>query len=167
MIRRGLAGIALGALAFGVTAIDAGATTPSKASRPAACTAKGRLVTVGGQRATAYCGTAKATARVGGTSMTFRNGTCVWGASSFQIHLGTIHLLAGSSVQREPAFTIYASGYPVAKALVEIYWRGRAYVTSTLHATARPSANRSGGTFAGRIGKTGTGPAISGTVTCA
>jgi len=98
--------------------------------------------------------------------MTFRNGTCVWTSNSFKLQLGTIFLFRSKPLQSQPGFSIYANGYPVARALIEIYWRGKYYFTSTVHTTARPSANRSGGTFEGKVGKSGTGPSVTGTVSC-
>jgi hypothetical protein len=158
-------GIALCALVLGGAAID-GHATPGHELATAACSPKGKDVTIGGKGATVYCGPAKATVRVGSQTMTFRNGTCVWTSNSFKLQLGTIFLFRSKPLQSQPGFSIYANGYPVARALVEIYWRGKYYFTSTVHTTARPSANRSGGTFKGKVGKSGTGPSVTGAVSC-
>jgi hypothetical protein len=158
-------GVVLTALAVGSVAIDAQAT-PSHQLATAVCSAKGKAVTIAGKAATVYCGPAKATVRVGSQTMTFRNGTCVWTSNSFKLQLGTIFLFRGKPLQKQAGFSIYAAGYPVARALIEVYWQGKYSFTSTLHATARPSANRAGGTFTGRLGKTGTGASVSGAVSC-
>ena len=128
--------------------------------------ARGKAVTIGGRAATVYCGAAKATVRVGSQTMTFRNGTCAWTSNSFKLQLGTIFLSRSKPLQTQDGFSLYAAGYPVARALVEVYWHGHYTFTSTLHESARPSANRAGGTFTGKAGKSGTGPTVSGTVTC-
>jgi hypothetical protein len=97
--------------------------------------------------------------------MTFRNGTCSWTSNSFKLRLGTL-FLSRKPLPKQAGFAIYATGVPVAKALIEVYKGGQYWFTSPVHATARPSAGRSGGTFKGRLGKTGTGAAISGTIRC-
>jgi hypothetical protein len=158
---------ALVVLALGGGTIAAHAGAPSKKHVPSACSPKGKDVTLGGKAATVYCGPAKATVRVGSQTMTFRNGTCTWTSNSFRLQLGTIVLSRSKPLQQQAGFSIYATGIPVARALVEVYWQGHYTFTSTLHETARPSANRAGGTFTGKAGKAGTGPSVSGTVTCA
>jgi hypothetical protein len=156
---------ALVALALASGTIAAQAGVPSKKQAPA-CSPKGRDATIGGKAATVYCGPAKATVRVGSQTMTFRNGTCTWTSNSFRLQLGTIFLSRSKPLQQQAGFSIYATGIPVARALVEVYWQGHYTFTSTLHETARPSANRAGGTFTGKAGKAGTGVSVSGTVTC-
>jgi hypothetical protein len=163
---RRLIATGLGAFVLGGGTIAAQAGVPSTKHAPAACSAKGKDVVIGGKAATVYCGTAKATVRVGSQTMTFRNGTCAWTSNSFKLQLGTIFLSRSKPLQKQAGFSIYATGYPVARALVEVYWHGHYTFTSTLHETARPSANRAGGTFTGKAGKAGTGPSVSGTVTC-
>jgi hypothetical protein len=157
---------ALVALVLGSGAIAAQAGVPAKKLLPSSCSPKGKDVTIGGNPATVYCGAAKATVRVGSQTMTFRNGTCSWTSNSFKLQLGTIFLSRSKPLQKQDGFSIYATGYPVARALVEVYWHGHYTFTSTLHETARPSANRAGGTFTGKAGKAGTGPSVSGTITC-
>jgi hypothetical protein len=158
--------LALGALATGGGTIAAQAGVPSAKQAPAACSANGKDVTIAGDAATVFCGPAKATVRVGSQTMTFRNGTCVWTSNSFKLRLGTIFLSRSKPLQKQAGFSIYATGIPVARALVQVYWRGQYTATSPLHETARPSASRAGGTFTGKAGKAGTGPSVSGTVTC-
>lgn len=158
-------GTTLIALALGGAAIDAEAT-PANAVATTVCSPQGKEITVKGKAATVYCGRAKVTVQVGSQTMTFRNGTCVWTDNSFKLQLGTIFLFRSKPLQQQPGFSIYATGYPLARALVGIYWRGTYYTATTLHGTARPSANQAGGTFTGRVGKAGTGPKLRGTVTC-
>jgi hypothetical protein len=145
-------------LAFAASAVGAQAAT---------CTVAGKGTTIGGKAAQVYCGPAKATVRIGGKTMTIRGGTCGWSTNSFRLQTGTIFLFRGKPLQQQPGFSIFATGIPVARALIEVYWQGTYYWTSTLHATARPNASLTGGTFQGKLGKTGTGPAISGTISCA
>jgi hypothetical protein len=144
-------------------AVGAGAVSGSRA---AACSPDGKAVVIGGKSATVYCGPAKATVRVGGQTMTFRGGTCVWTTNSFKLQLGTIFLFRTKPLQSQPGFSIYATGVPVAKALIQVYSQGTYSEASPVYATARPTGAQAGGSFQGKTGKKGTGPAISGTITC-
>jgi hypothetical protein len=154
-------GLALVVLALGGLALDAYAS-PARHVEATACSPDGKDVTIGGNAATVYCGPAKATVVIGSRKMTFRNGTCVWGKNSFTLRMGTIFLSRGKPLQQQPGFSIYAG----ARALVEVYWRGKYSSASPVYTTAKANATRTGGTFKGRIGKGGTGPAISGTIRC-
>ena len=157
--------VGLVVLLGGGSAVAAHAATKDRLASDAS-KARGKGVVIGGKAAQVYCGPAKAIVHVGGQTMTFRNGTCSWTSNSFKLQLGTIFLFRSKPLQSQPGFSIYATGVPVARALIEVYWNGTYYYTSTLHATARPSAGRAGGSFQGKTGRDGTGPSISGTVTC-
>lgn len=159
-------GTAMAALLFAGAAIAAQPTW-ARGHATAACSANGKDVTIGGKAATVFCGPARVTVHVGSRTMTFRNGTCVWTSNSFKVRLGTIFLFRSTPLQPQAGFSLYAAGYPVARALIEVYSGGTYTFASTLHTTARPSPNRAGGTFTGKTGKSGTGPKISGTVSCA
>ncbi|MBA2545709.1 MAG: hypothetical protein H0V15_02430 [Solirubrobacterales bacterium] len=63
----------------------------------------------------------------------------------------------------QPGFAIRAAGYPVARALVEIYWQGKRASIATTRTTVRPNSNRTGGTFEG---STPAGARVTGTVRC-
>lgn len=141
-------------------------TASAAGAHAATCTVEGKGVTIGGKAAQVYCGPAKASITIGGKTVTIRGGTCGWTTNSFSLQTGTIFLFRGKPLQQQPGFSIFATGIPVARALIEVYWQGTYSFTSTLHATARPNASLSGGTFQGKLGKSGTGPAISGTITC-
>jgi hypothetical protein len=148
-----------------LVALAAGAGAVSD-SRAAACSPDGKDVVIGGKSATVYCGPAKATVHVGGQMMTFRGGMCVWTANSFKLQLGTIFLFRAKPLQSQPGFSIYATGVPVAKALIQVYSQGTYSEASPVYATARPTGAQAGGSFQGKTGKKGTGPAISGTIAC-
>ena len=137
---------------------------PSQTLGAAPCTPAGKPVLIRKQSATVYCGPARATVRLNGRTMTFNGGTCVWTSNSFKVQLGTIFLFRNFA--RERGFEIRASGYPVARALIQVYWDGAYYEAGTLHATARPNVSNTGGTFTGKTGRNGTGPSISGTISC-
>jgi hypothetical protein len=154
-------GLVLVLIALGGATLNAYAS-PAHHSTLASCSPNGKAVTIGGKAATVYCGPARATVRIGAQTMTFRNGTCVWTKNLFKLRMGTIFLFRGKPLQQQPGFSIYAD----ARALIEVFWGGRYYYTSTLHATAHANSTRTGGTFKGRTGKGGTGPAISGTIRC-
>lgn len=160
-MRKGFLVSALAALVF--AAATGAATNPLQAT---ACSSTGKDVTIGGKAATVYCGPAKATVHVGGRTMTFRNGSCSWTSNSFKLQLGTIFLFRSRPLQQQAGFAIYATGVPVARALVDIYWKGTYYYATTLHATALPNGNQTGGTFQGKLGSKGTGPSVSGTISC-
>jgi hypothetical protein len=154
-------GLALVALIAAAAALDAYAA-PTHQVATKACSPNGKAVTIGGKAATVYCGAAKATVVIGFQKMTFRNGTCVWG-KLFKLRMGTIFLFRGKPLQQQqPGFSIYADS----KAHVEFYWGGRYYYASPLYTTAQANSTRTGGTFKGRIGKGGTGLAITGTIRC-
>ena len=129
------------ALAAAGTAGAASSQTPAAAP----CTPAGKPVFIRKQAATVYCGPARATVRLGGRTMTFNGGTCVWTPSTFKVQLGTIFLFRNFA--RERGFEIRAAGYPVARALIQVYWDGTYYEAGTLHATARPNGSNTGGTF--------------------
>jgi hypothetical protein len=131
----------------------------------AACSPLGKSTIVHGAPATIYCGPATATVRFGGKTARFRNGTCTWRSSSFRLRMGTIYL-SRPSVPPRTGLSIYAAGVPTARALVEFTWAGRSYVGTTVHMTAKPDANRTGGTFRGRLGRSGSGPLATGTIRC-
>ena len=149
-------------MAFAVASTAGAGSSQTLAAAP--CTPAGKAVLIRKQSATVYCGPARATVRLGGRTMTFKSGTCVWTSSSFKVQLGTIFLFRNFA--RERGFEIRASGYPVARALIQVYWDGAYYEAGTLHATARPNASNTGGTFTGKTGRNGTGPSISGTISC-
>jgi len=155
--------VALAVLALSAVTADAAA---SQRFAAASCNPGGKQVLIRNQSATVYCGPARATVRVGGRTMTFNNGTCAWTSNSFKVQLGTIFLFRGKPLQRERGFELRATGYPVARALIQVYADGTYYEAGTLHATARPNASNTGGTFTGKTGRNGTGPSISGTISC-
>ena len=161
--RATLAGVGIAVPAVLAVTVIAGAAPPETLAA-APCTAAGKSVLIRTHSATVYCGPARATVRLGGRTMTFNSGTCVWTPSLFKVQLGTIFLFRNFA--RERGFEIRASGYPVARALIQVYWDGAYYEAGTLHATARPNGSSTGGTFSGKTGRNGTGPSISGTISC-
>jgi hypothetical protein len=153
---------ALSLLAVGVIVSSAGAV-PEGSRAAAACKPGGKAVQISGRTAYVFCGPASATVKLGGRTLTFSKGTCVWTSNSFKLELGTIFLFWKKPFPRQPGFAIRANGYPVARALVQIYWQGQLTNLSTTRTTARPSANRAGGTFEGR---TAAGARVTGSVRC-
>lgn len=144
-------------------AVGAGVVSDSRA---AACSPDGKDVVIGGKSATVYCGPAKATVHVGGQTLTFTGATCVWTTNSFKLQLGTIFLFRTKPLQSQPGFSIHATGIPVARALIQVYSQRTYSEASPVYATARPTGALTGDSFQGKTGKKGTGPAISGTITC-
>jgi len=163
-MRRGIAAMAA---ALSLLAVGVGTSTALAASEgaraAAACSPGGKDVRISGRTAYVFCGPAKATVRLGGKSLAFRNGTCVWTSNSFKLELGTIFLFWRKPFPQQPGLAIRANGVPVARALVQVYWQGKLTTLSTTRTTARPDANRAGGTFEGR---TAAGARVTGTVTC-
>ena len=150
---------------FALAATTAGAA-PAQRLATAPCNPAGKQVLIRNQSATVYCGPARATVKVGGRTMTFNSGTCVWTSNSFKVQLGTVFLFRAKPLQRERGFELRATGYPVARALIQVYADGTYHEAGTLYATARPNASQTGGTFTGKTGRRGTGPSISGTISC-
>jgi hypothetical protein len=163
----GAAVVVVAILAVPAFAADGGtvnaAAAPAGGSSATACNPGGKDVVIGGKPASVFCGPASATVKLGGRTLTFRNGTCIWKSSTFTLELGTIFLFWGKPYPLQPGFAIRAAGYPVARALVEIYSQGKRTSLSTVRATARPNASRTGGTFEGR---TAAGARVIGTVKC-
>lgn len=159
--------IAVSAAALSLLA--AGADTTSAVAAPeggltaSACSPAGKDVRISGRTAYVFCGPATATIKLGGRTLTFSKGTCVWTSNSFTLELGTIFFPWTKPFPLRSGFAIRAAGYPVARALVEIYWQGRLTNLSTTRTTARPNATRTGGTFEGR---TAAGARVTGTVKC-
>lgn len=156
--------LGLGLFLLATSAVGASAATDGQRGS-AACTAAGKDFDPGGRLYTVYCGPATATVHVAGKTMTFRNGTCTWAPSSFKLQLGTIYF-SRKPLQTQPGFSIYAAGGATAKALIQVYWQGAYYVASPEYMTARPQAGQAGGSFTGKTGAKGTGPTMTGTVSC-
>jgi hypothetical protein len=164
--------LAVGVVVVAMLAIPAfagGGGTMNAAAAPAAglsataCKPAGKDVSIGGRPATVFCGPATAIVKLGGRTLRFSKGTCVWTSSTFKLELGTIFLFWGKPYPTQPGFAIRAAGYPVARALVQVYSQGKRTSLSTTRATARPYADRTGGTFEGR---TAAGARVTGTVKC-
>jgi len=155
--------IALGLLGAGGGTTTGAAAAPEGGLTATACNPGGKQVLIGGRSASVFCGPATATVKLGGTTLTFSKGTCVWTSNSFKLELGTIFLFWRKPFPQQPGLAIRANGVPVARALVQVYWQGKLTTLSTTRTTARPDANRAGGTFEGR---TAAGARVTGTVTC-
>lgn len=169
MTRFAVLSVALGFVALlAVPALAGGDGTTTAAAAPAAglattaCKPAGRGVWIGKRFATVHCGPATATVKLGGRTLTFSKGTCVWTTNSFTLQLGTIFLWL-KPYPVNPALSIWTSGGPVARALVHIYWQGTRTILTTTRTTARANATRTGGTFDGR---TAAGARVTGTVKC-
>lgn len=136
---------------------------PARGLVETACSSGGKQVLISGKPAQVFCGPASATVKVGGRTLAFRKGTCVWTSNSFKLELGTLFLAWSKPFPTQPGFAIRANGVPVARALVEIYWQGTRTTLSTTRTTARPNSTSTGGTFEGR---TAAGARVTGTVRC-
>ena len=164
-MRRGITVIAaaLSVVAAGVGTTSAVASSEN-ALRATACNPAGSdVVSRSGSLTTTFCGPATATVRLGGKTLAFTKGTCVWTDSSLTLELGKILFPWSKPFSAQPGFVIHAAGYPVARAVVTIYWQGKRTELTSTRTTARPSGNRTGGTFDGR---TAAGARITGTERC-
>jgi len=158
-------------IAAALSLLAAGGGTTSAVAAPeggltaTACNPAGKNVLISGRSAYVFCGPATATVKLGGRTLKFSKGTCVWTSNSFNLELGTIFFpyVLSKPFPLQAGFVIRAAGYPVARALVEIYWQGKRTNLTTTRTTARPNANRTGGTFEGR---TAAGALVTGTVKC-
>jgi len=127
--------IALGLLGAGGGTTTGAAAAPEGGLTATACNPGGKQVLIGGRSASVFCGPATATVKLGDTTLT------------------------SSSVNEllvQPGFAIprRATRGPGAR---RDLWQGGA------RATARPSSNRTGGTFEG---STPAGARVTGTVRC-
>ena len=154
---------ALGLLAACVATTSAVAA-PNGGTMATACNPAGKdVVSKSGSLTTTFCGPATATVKLGGKTLTFSKGTCVWTDSSLTLELGKILFPWSKPFSAKPGFVIHAAGYPVARAVVTVYWQGKRTELTSTRTTARPSGGFSGGTFDGR---TAAGARVTGTVKC-
>lgn len=169
MTRFAVLSVALGFGAMLTVPAFAGGDGPYAPAAPAAglsataCKPAGRGVWIGNRFATVFCGPATATVKLGGRTLTFSKGTCIWTTNSFTLQLGTIFHSWYKPYPVNPALSIWTSSGPVARAVVHIYWQGKRTLLSTTRTTARANATLTGGTFEGR---TAAGGRVTGAVRC-
>jgi len=162
-MRRGITVVAVAASLMAGGSMTSAVAAPAGGLAETACNAAGKQVLISGKPAQVFCVPASATVEVGGRTIRFRKGTCVWTTNSFKLELGTLFLAWSKPFPAQFGFAIRATGVPVARALVEIYWQGTRTILSTTRTTARPNSTSTGGTFEGR---TATGARVTGTVKC-
>lgn len=104
--------IAVGLLGAGGDTTTGAAAAPEGGLTATACNPGGKQVLIGGRSASVFCGPATATVKLGGTTLTFSKGTCVWTSNSFTLELGTIFLFWSKPFPLQPGFAIRAAGYP-------------------------------------------------------
>jgi hypothetical protein len=88
-----------------VTALSAAALLAPATSGAAAAACVPGKTTVGGKSAVRYCGTAKASAKVGAKTFRFVGGTCATSGPYFTINIGT--LVTNSVAGAKPGPTTY------------------------------------------------------------
>lgn len=90
--------LSLGLAALTAT-IAAGSASPSRPTR-AGCTAG--MISYGGTQARVFCGSAKATVKIGGRTLSFKGGSCERTSKYVAINIGTVVL--GTTTKRKPDY---------------------------------------------------------------
>jgi hypothetical protein len=124
---------------------------------------KAAVHTVGGATVRTFCGSAKATARIGGTTFRFSGGSCAVEGGYFTVNIGSITLPPA-----KPKFAYFGMDVKPPKAGAHpnqiVSWQepGKRYSLLPVSVTVKPGLK--GGTFTGKVlGGTGTG---SGSFSC-
>lgn len=143
----------------GATAFAAFAAVAAARDATAACTPG--VKTSGGVTYRTFCGSARATAKVGGKTVTFAGGKCEVAGGTFTVNIGTISLGAA-----KPKYLYFGMDVTPAKAgahtgLVAFSVPGKRY--SLLNAKVTVKAGLRGGSFSGTVLSGGT---ASGTFSC-
>jgi hypothetical protein len=151
-MKRTLIGVAVAALA-------AAALGTSSAQSAAACTAG--VTKVGGSPARTFCGPATAKVKIGGTSVTYKQGACSRSSFGFTINIGTV--VIGSAKKKPEYFgiTVKATAGAHGNSAVAVVHSGKSYaVLGTV--TLKPGLKA--GTFSGKV--FGSPATIAGSFSC-
>jgi hypothetical protein len=138
-MKRTLIGVAVAALA-------AAALGTGSAQSAAACTAG--VTKVGGSPARTFCGPATAKVKIGGTSVSYKQGACSRSSFGFTINIGTV--VIGSSKKKPEYFgiTVDAKAGAHANSAVAVVHGNKSYaVLGTV--TLKPGLKS--GTFSGKV----------------
>ena len=133
-------------IAVAVAAIAAVAFGTSSAQSAASCTAG--VTKVGGAPARAFCGPATATVKIGGSSVTYKNGACSRSSFGFTINIGTV--VIGTAKKKPEYFGITVAATPGAHAnsgVAVVHANKRYAVLGTV--TLKPGLKS--GTFSGKV----------------
>ena len=151
-------------LAFAALVAAAALGGVAASSTTAAC--KPGTRTINGVKVVVFCGPAKATAKFGGTTVTFRNGACVRSVSkTWAINVGTATVAPKAPKFKYFGITIgkLRGDGTYRKASVGFQWKGKSYGVTGAVVTIKGKATR--GTFKGRLDQ-GARRAVSGSFTC-
>ncbi len=161
------------ALALAVAASAGAAATAGAAPGREACTPGTR--NVNGVLSRVFCGPAKATAKVGGKTLAFRNGVCERRAAYWDVNIGIV-TLGQTSKPKPDYFGITVGRFPGAGGGVPAAGKDGVYKTgvvlalvsggkglAVVRATVTLQGGRTRGTFTGR---TLTGALVSGSFRC-
>lgn len=126
----------------------------SAVAAPAATTAcKPGVHTLGKATYRVFCGPASATVKMGGRTHSFRNGTClkVGVTHVFAMSIGTLTISKGKPRYSYLGITVPAANHDGIYKHVAIAWSygGKRY--TLYNVTLRLAANRTRGTFSGRV----------------
>jgi hypothetical protein len=129
-----------------VAALAAAAFATSSAQSAAACTAG--VTKVGGAPARIFCGPAKATVKIGGSTVAYKQGACSRSSFGFTINIGTV--VIGSAKMKPEYFgiTVPAKAGARGNSAVAVVHSNKSYaVLGTV--TLKPGLKS--GTFSGKV----------------
>jgi hypothetical protein len=133
--------VALVASIAAAIAVSVGAGVAGATPTRSACTLSSK--TVKGHKAAIYCGSATASLHIGGTSYSFKSGTCIWEGGTLILDVGT-QVNGAANNAGEPLFALTsATGLASVYAFSGRFHLGMSSVKIAAHA-------HSSGTFKGR-----------------
>jgi hypothetical protein len=152
-MKKTIIGVAVAALAA------AALGTSSAQSAAASCVAG--VKQLNGVPARTFCGPAKATVKLGSTSVAYKQGSCSRSAAGFTINIGTVVL---GNLKKKPEYfgiTVKATAGAHANSGVAVVHAGKSYAVL---GTVTLKAGLKSGTFSGKV--FGSPTKIAGTFSC-
>jgi hypothetical protein len=149
----GLVALCIGA-ALAASAMASGSPQAAKACTPG-------VHKIGGVNARTFCGPAKASVRLGGKTITYKNGECSKSIGLFSVNIGTVVL---GNLKNKPEYfgvTATAKAGFQAKQTIAVVHAGK---SKAIIGTVTLKAGLKSGTFSGKV--FGSPATISGSFTC-
>jgi hypothetical protein len=142
-----------------VAALAAAAFATTSAQSAAACVAG--VKQINGSPARTFCGPAKATVKLGGASVAYKQGSCSRSAAGFTINIGTIVIGNGKNKPEYFGITVKATAGAHAYSGVAVVHAGKSYAVL---GTVTLKAGLKSGTFSGKV--FGSPTKIAGSFSC-
>jgi hypothetical protein len=142
-----------------VAALAAAAFATTSAQSAAACTAG--VTKVGGAPARTFCGPAKATVKIGGTSVAYKQGACSRSSFGFTINIGTVVIGTAKKKPEYFGITVPAKAGAHGNSAVAVVHANKSYAVL---GTVTLAAGLKSGTFSGKV--FGSPTKIAGSFSC-